>query len=150
MVEAWVPDGASSLVAWKASFELASRSLPRRYSKTAEGLPSGTLAISSPPKEAKNPPSPIPSRLNFLTTVFLAFFFTNLSSRACSCASRRTLRSSNLRCAYSRAFWPFSADRCFSTSHSAHVRRASLGALSAVALPSSSLRHSRRAATSRF
>ena len=102
----------------------------------------------SPPREAKTPPLSSPSR--FLTTLTLEFFLASLSNLACSCASRprRALRSSYSRAACSQAFFPFSADLCLSTSHSAHVRRASSGDSSAVAFPSSSSRHSGRVATS--
>ena len=112
----------------------------------AEGVPLSAAGVSRPPREAKNPPLPLPSR--FRATRFLAFFLASLSNLCCSCSYRRALRSLHSRAAWSRAFWPFSADRCDSTSHSAHVRKASSGALSVVVFPSSSSRHSRWAATS--
>ena len=65
IAEAWEPDGAVSFVARRGSFALEALSRSRRYSKTAEGAPVG-FAGAVPPREAKNPPLPSPSR--FLAT----------------------------------------------------------------------------------
>ena len=75
------------------------------------------VSEGSPPNEAMNP---LPSPLRFLATIPLAlgFFVATLFSRACSCASRRALRSRCSCAACSRAFWFFSADRCLSLSTS--------------------------------
>ena len=137
-------------LARKGSFVLAALSRSRRYPKTAGGVPSGAVVVLDPHREENDPATPSPSRFRELEIAKLVpgFFLASLSKCCCSCASR----SSYSRPACSREAWTFSADRCLSTfklhtSHSAHVSRGSSRALSAVALPSSSSRHSRRATT---